>query len=107
MAFEPLYIFIFLLIVGSIYFFVLIHVIVKFKFNWIGFMFLILSVGSYLLIGKYMFDSGVEADENSSMLFGIGFLELILLSFSYIFLVLSILLGKIGERIIGGFLGEK
>ncbi|MEH7346680.1 hypothetical protein V7122_22795 [Bacillus sp. JJ1532] len=99
-VYEPLYIFIFLLIVGSVYFFVLIHTIVKFKFNWVGLLFLLMSVGSYLLIGKYMFDSGIQADENHLMLFGLGFLELILLSFSYIFLVISILLGKSGERIL-------
>ncbi len=45
-----------------------------------------------------MVDSGYYADEHSS-LFGLGFLELTLLSYPYIFIGLSVLLGKKGERI--------
>lgn len=59
----------------------------------IGLLLVILSISSYLLIDKYMFD----ADEYSS-LFGLGFLELTLLSYPYIFLGLSVVFGKKGER---------
>lgn len=96
--FEPLYIFYFLLLLGLIYVPVVLYTILKFKFSLLGLLFVILSVGSYLLLGKYMVDSGYYADERSSTLFGLGFLELTLLSYPYIFIGLSVLLGKKGER---------
>ncbi|WP_186673808.1 hypothetical protein [Sporosarcina sp. BP05] len=95
---EPLYIFLFLILLGLIYIPVFLYTIKKFKFNVIGLLFVFLSIVSYLLIGKYMVDSGNYADEHSS-LFGLGFLELTLLSYPYIFIGLSVLLGKKGERI--------
>lgn len=94
---EPLYIFFFLILLGLIYIPVTIYTIFKFKFNVIGLLLVILSISSYLLIGKSMFDAGNYADEHSS-LFGIGFLELTLLSYPYIFIGLSVVLGKKGER---------
>jgi len=44
-----------------------------------------------------MFDVGNYADKHSP-LFGLGFLELTLLSYPYIFLGLLAVLGKKGER---------
>ena len=96
-VYQPLYIFFFLILLGIIYLPVLLSIINRFKFNAIGILFIILSIACYLLIAKYMFDAGIYADEHSS-LFEIGFLELILLSYSYIFVGLSVLLGKKGER---------
>lgn len=96
-VFEPLYIFFFLILLSLIYILVTIYTICKFKFNVIGLLLVILSICSYLLIGKYIFDGGKYADEHSS-LFGLGFLELTLLSYPYIFLGLSVILGKKGER---------
>lgn len=93
-VFEPLYIFYFLLLLGLIYIPTVLYALLKFKFTIIGLLFIVLSVGSYLLIGKYMVDSGYYADEQSSILFGIGFLELTLLSYPYIFIGLAVLLGK-------------
>jgi hypothetical membrane protein len=98
-VFEPLYIFYFLILVGLLYLPVCFYTIYKFRFNAVGILLVILSIVSYLLIGKYMVDSGYYADEHSSTLFGLGFLELTLLSYPYIFIVLSILIGKKGERI--------
>lgn len=64
----------------------------------IGLLFIVLSIASYLLIGNYMVESGTYADENISLL-GLGFLELTLLSYPHIFIGLSVILGKTGERI--------
>lgn len=45
-----------------------------------------------------MAGSGYYADEHATRLFGqFGFLELILLSYAYIFIGLSVVLGKKGE----------
>ncbi|MFC9541408.1 hypothetical protein ACFTQ7_16250 [Lysinibacillus sp. NPDC056959] len=96
-VFEPLYIFFFLILLGLIYILVTIYTICKFKFNMIGLLLIILSISSYLLIGKYLVDAGNYADKHSS-LFGLGFLELTLLSYPYIFLGLLVVLGKKGER---------
>lgn len=97
-VYEPLYIFFFLIFLAFIYIPVTGYTIYKFKFNVIGLLFVSLSIISYLLIGKYMIDSGYYADGNSS-LFGYGFLELTLLAYPYIFIGLSVLLGKKGERV--------
>lgn len=96
--YEPLYIFIFLISLGLIYLILFFYVIYKFKFNSIGLILIFLSISSYVLIGKYMIDYGNFADERASTLFGIGFLELIILSYPYNFLVLSLLLGKKGKH---------
>ena len=84
-VYEPLYIFFFLILLGLIYILVTIYTICKFKFNAIGLLLVIISISSYLLIGKYMFDAGNYADEHPS-LFGLGFLELTLLSYPLFFL---------------------
>lgn len=98
-VFEPLYIFYFLLLLGLLYIPVVLFTLFKFHFTITGFLFIVLSAGSYLLLGKYMVDSGYYSDEHpSEMLFGYGFLELALLSYPYIFIVLAVLLGKKGER---------
>lgn len=98
-VFEPLYIFFYLLLVGFIYVPILLYTIFKFKFNLIGWLFIALSAGSYLLLGKYMVDSGYYSDEEpTELLFGLGFLELTLLAYPYIFMVLAVLLGKKEER---------
>lgn len=97
--FEPIYIFCFLLLLGLIYVPVFLYTLLKFKFNTGGFLFIILSLGSYLLLGTYMVGAGYYADgQSSGMLMGYGFLELTLLSYPYIFIALSVLLGKKGER---------
>ncbi|SES44970.1 hypothetical protein [Psychrobacillus sp. OK032] len=97
-VYEPLYIFFFFILVGLIYIPVFFYVIYNYKFNWIGLLFVLLSLFSYLFIGKYMMDAGSFADEHHSTLFGIGFLELTLLTYPYIFIGLSVLLGKKGLR---------
>jgi hypothetical protein len=98
-VFEPLYIFGFLLILGLIYVPVFLYTLFKFKLNIIGLIFIVISLGSYLLLGTYMVGVGYYSDEPSTnLIFGIGFLELTLLSYPYIFITLSVLLGKKGER---------
>jgi len=72
-VYEPLYIFFFLILLGLIYILVTIYTICKFKSNAIGLLLVIISISSYLLIGKYMFDAGNYAEEHPS-LFGLGFL---------------------------------
>ena len=56
-----------------------------------------MSAVSYLFIDKYMLDAGSFADEHLSTL-GIGFFELTLLSYPYIFIGFSVLLGSKGLR---------
>ncbi|TWT06481.1 hypothetical protein FQV26_01310 [Planococcus sp. CPCC 101016] len=98
-VFEPIYIFCFLLLLGLIYVPVFLYTLLKFKFNLGGFVFIVLSLGSYLLLGTYMVGAGYYSDgQSSGMLMGYGFLELTLLSYPYIFIALSVLLGKKGER---------
>lgn len=64
-VYDPMYIFYFLILVGLMYIPITIYTIYKFKFNVIGLLFVTLSISSYLLIGKYMIDAGVFADEHS------------------------------------------
>ncbi|RTQ86035.1 hypothetical protein [Lysinibacillus telephonicus] len=95
--FAPMYVFFFFILVGLIFIPVFFYVIYNFKLNLIGLSFVLLSIVSYLFIGKYMMDAGSFADEHLSTL-GIGFFELTLLSYPYIFIGLSVLLGKKEER---------
>lgn len=97
-VFEPLYIFFFFIVVGFIYIPVVFYIVSNYKFNWMGLILVFMSIASYLFIGKYMMDAGTFADEQRSTLFGIGFLELTLLSYPYIFLLLSVSIGKKGLR---------
>lgn len=98
-VFEPIYIFFFLLSLGLIYILIFLYAVFKFKLNAVGLILIGLSVGSYLLLGTYMVGVGYYADgQSSGLLFGYGFLELTLLSYPYIFLALSVLLGKKSER---------
>ena len=98
-VFEPMYVAVFLLLLGLLYLPVLLYTLFKFKLNIIGLIFVILSIGSYLLLGTYMVGVGYYSDEPSTnLIFGFGFLELTLLSYPYIFIALSVLLGKKGER---------
>lgn len=62
-VYDPMYIFYFLILVGLMYIPITIYTI--YKFNVIGLLFVTLSISSYLLIGKYMIDAGVFADEHS------------------------------------------
>lgn len=77
--------------------YILVTIYTTCKFNVIELLLVILSISSYLLIGKYMIDADNYADEHSS-LFGLGILKLTLLSYPYIFLGLSVVFGKKGER---------
>lgn len=98
-VFEPMYVAVFLLLLGLFYIPVLFYTVAKFKLTVIGLVFIILSIGSYLLLGTYMVGVGYYSDEPSTnLIFGFGFLELTLLSYPYIFVALSVLLGKKGER---------
>lgn len=98
--YYPTYIAIFLFLLGLIYIPLFFYTIYRFKFNVIGFLLTGLSITSYLLVGAYMVGSGYYADEHVSRLFDkFGFLELILLSYPYIFIGLSVVLGKKSERI--------
>lgn len=94
---APQYIFFFFILVGLIFIPVFFYVIYSYKFNSIGLLLVLLSTVSYLFIGKYMMDAGSFADEHLSTL-GIGFFELTLLSYPYIFIGLSVLLGSKGLR---------
>ncbi|MDM5333840.1 hypothetical protein QUF56_11435 [Ureibacillus composti] len=96
-VFEPLYIFFFFIIAGLVYIPVLFTIVAKYRFNLFGYFLVLLSISSYLFIGKYMMDAGTFADEQQS-LFGIGFLELTLLTYPYIFVILAVVLGKKGLR---------
>ncbi|OHR63620.1 hypothetical protein HMPREF3291_16295 [Bacillus sp. HMSC76G11] len=96
--YDPPFVSIFLLLLGLIYIPVAIYTISRFKLNVIGYLLAAASFASYLLVGAYMAGSGYYADEHATRLFGqFGFLELILLSYAYIFIGLSVVLGKKGE----------
>ncbi|ADU28880.1 hypothetical protein [Evansella cellulosilytica] len=99
-VYDPLYIFFFTVLIGIIYLVVLFYTIYKTKFNVIGNILVGISIISYLLVGMYMIGAGYYADAGyyedgyTGMLLGIGFLELILLTYPYIFITLALLLGK-------------
>lgn len=97
--YAPISVFYFFILVGLVFIPVFVYVIYNFKFNLMGWCFVLLSFGSYLFVGEYIRGSFSFsfANEHSSTL-GIGFFELILLSYSYIFIGLSVLLGKKGVR---------
>ncbi|MFF2754871.1 hypothetical protein ACFVR1_14110 [Psychrobacillus sp. NPDC058041] len=96
--YDPIYIFLLFVVVALIFIGLFLHIIFAYKFNVIGYFFIICATGIFLLIVKYMFDSGIYADEQSSLLLGIGFLELTLLAFPYIFLVLALQIGRKQKR---------
>ncbi|WKA56558.1 hypothetical protein [Planococcus shixiaomingii] len=97
--FEPLYIGAFLFILGLIYVPVILYTLFRYKLTGIGVLFILLSIGSYLLLGNYMVGVGYYLDENPTVgSSGYGFSELTLLTYPYIFMTLSVLLGKKEER---------
>lgn len=98
-VYDPLYIFFYLLFLGILYIPILLISLAQTKWSLLGIFLMLLSAGSYVLIGIYTAGSGVYADEESTgMLFGIGFPELTLLSYPYILLILALLLGKKTKR---------
>jgi len=103
-GYQPLYLFIYLFLLGIIYIPVFMYTVKKYKLHFIGIMLAVLSFVSYLIVGIYMVgggyyaDGGYAKDGYSSLLFTYGLPELILLSYPYIFIGLAVLLGKKGER---------
>lgn len=103
-VYQPLYLFLFVLLLGIILP-VIIYTISKFKFNFIGVFLIALSIISYLTVGAYMVGAGYYADGGyydegfSGTLFNIGLPELTLLSYPYIFICLSVILGKKGNKL--------
>ncbi|WP_146551102.1 MULTISPECIES: hypothetical protein [Rummeliibacillus] len=91
---DPIYVSVFFYIVAYAYIFLLIYSIYKFKWNLIGYGLIIVSFISYLLLGKYMIDSGIYADEHNKVLLKTGFFELILLAYVYIFIILAFTMGN-------------
>ncbi|MEM5009433.1 hypothetical protein WKH57_01800 [Niallia taxi] len=95
--FEPFYIFPLLILMGLVFFAILIYCFIKFKFNKIGFVFLIISCITYLLVGIYMLGKGYYLDGNEgdiTVFRSYGLVELTLLVYPYIFLTLACSIGK-------------
>ncbi|MCS1351872.1 hypothetical protein [Mechercharimyces sp. CAU 1602] len=95
--FEPVYIPIMLLILGLLYPVYLAITLSKIKLNVVTGITFTISFLLYLLVGLYMTDGGYYSDGQATepqLFHGFGFLELILLSFPYIFLALGAGLGE-------------
>ncbi len=95
--YAPDYIFILLLFLGLLFFGIFLYCLLTIKFNAIGFGFLIISIVTYLLVGIYMVGSGYyyDTDPREGHIFReYGFLELILLTYPYIFLTLACSIGQ-------------
>jgi hypothetical protein len=96
-VYEPYYISIFLVLLGLGYWMIIALVVSKFRFTIFGKLFLAISIVIYLLVGVYMVGKGDYIDEKAqdSLIFHkFGFLELIILSYAYIFLGLAVGFGK-------------
>ncbi|WP_157727831.1 hypothetical protein [Aeribacillus pallidus] len=96
-VYEPYYISIFLVLLGLGYWVIIALVVSKFRFTIFGKLFLAISIVIYLLVGVYMVGKGDYIDEKApdSLIFHkFGFLELIILSYAYIFLGLAVGFGK-------------
>lgn len=91
---DPVYISVYFYIVAYAYIFLLIYSIYEFKWNLVGYILIVVSFVSYLLLGKYMIDSGIYADEHNKVLLKTGFFELILLAYVYIFIILAFIMGN-------------
>ncbi|WP_335871220.1 hypothetical protein [Bacillus sp. 2205SS5-2] len=99
-VYQPLSLFIYLLVLGIIYTPVCIHTVSKQKLNFIEIMLVGLSMISYSLVGLYMVggayysDGGYSKNGYSSLLSTYGLPELTLLSSPYIFVGLAVFLVK-------------
>ncbi|WP_226673498.1 hypothetical protein [Rossellomorea aquimaris] len=101
--FQPDYIFALLIFFGVVYLFYVGMIIAKMKLTPITIFSLVISILTYALVGIYMTGKGMYIDENpneskSLVFYSMGFLELILLTFPYIFLTLAASLGEKKER---------
>lgn len=96
-VYEPTYISILLILLGLGYLFLIGLAISKYQFKISGKIFLVISIVIYLLVGAYMVGTGYYIDEEApdALVFHkFGFLELIILSYAYIFLGLAVGFGK-------------
>ncbi|WOD63587.1 hypothetical protein NQZ71_04340 [Niallia taxi] len=96
-AYEPEIVVILLLSAGLFFLFILLYCLLNLKFNIIGFILLGLSIIIYLLVGIYMVGKGYyyDTDPREGHIFNnYGFLELILLTYPYIFLTLACCIGQ-------------
>ena len=98
--YEPFYISILLLLLGIVYIGILVYSFTKVTFTILGYGLMGISIITYLLVGLYMTGKGYYLDGHAPdiLVFGsMGFLELTLLTYPYIFLTLAVVLGKKGE----------
>ncbi|WP_057913839.1 hypothetical protein [Peribacillus muralis] len=98
--YEPFYIPILLLLLGILYIGILIYSFTNVTFTIIGYGLMGISILTYLLVGLYMTGKGYYLDGHAPdiLVFGsMGFLELTILTYPYIFLTLAVVLGKKGE----------
>lgn len=79
------------MILGLMYIVVLAIVLTKLKFEKVGYVFVGISVALYLYLGYFTTASAYFLDEKGTVLIGqgIGYFELIILSYPYIFLSLA------------------
>ncbi|WP_078553096.1 hypothetical protein [Bacillus alkalicellulosilyticus] len=95
--YDPIYIFFLLLFLGLIYIPLLGISFFKVKLSIIGIGLQCLSIIIYLLVGIYMVQRGYYQDGHATdqlIYSSYGFLELILLTYPYIFLALATTIGK-------------
>lgn len=95
--YEPFYLAVLLLLSGLIYFLLFLYCAVFIKFNVLGLCLLAISFNTYLLVGIYMVGSGYyyDTDPREGHIFrSMGFLELILLTYPYIYLTLACCIGR-------------
>ncbi|AOH56420.1 hypothetical protein ABE28_018795 [Peribacillus muralis] len=98
--YEPFYIPILLLLLGILYIGILIYSFTNVTFTFVGYGLMGISILTYLLVGLYMTGKGYYLDKHAPdlLVFGsIGFLELTILTYPYMFLTLAVVLGKKGE----------
>ncbi len=88
--FEPGSIGFLTMILGLMYMVVVGICLSKCKFDNIGYIFMGISIILYLYVGYYTTASAYYKDENGPVMFGgLGYLELIVLSYPYIFLSIA------------------
>ncbi|TRZ36852.1 hypothetical protein CEQ21_15195 [Niallia circulans] len=95
--YEPFYVVVLLLLLGLLYFPLFLYCAVNIKFNIIGYCLLAISIITYLLVGIYMVGTGYYYDTDpreGHIIREYGFLELILLTYPYIFLSLACCIGQ-------------
>ncbi|MCM3216375.1 hypothetical protein ABER75_00285 [Niallia taxi] len=95
--YEPFYVAVLLLLSGLLYFLLFLYCAVNVKFTKIGYCLLAISLITYLLVGIYMVGNGYyyDTDPREGHIFrSMGFLELILLTYPYIFLTLACCIGQ-------------